>query len=60
MFLFVFVDENLADRNVRISLYMLSVALATLGASYASVPLYKVFCQATGKQVITRFSIEYT
>jgi len=27
---------------------MVSVALATLGAAYASVPLYKVFCQATG------------
>jgi len=29
-------------------MYMLSLALGTLGVSYASVPLYKVFCQATG------------
>jgi len=29
-------------------MYMLSIALGTLGVSYASVPLYKVFCQATG------------
>jgi len=27
---------------------MISIALATLGVSYASVPLYKVFCQVTG------------
>jgi len=30
------------------AMYMLAVALGTLGAAYASVPLYKVFCQATG------------
>ena len=38
----------MAERNQRLALYMLSVALATLGASYASVPLYKMFCAATG------------
>jgi len=38
----------MAERNKRLALYMLSVALATLGVSYASVPLYKLFCQATG------------
>lgn len=40
--------ESMSERNQRIAIYMVSVALATLGASYASVPLYKVFCQATG------------
>ena len=27
---------------------MLAVALGTLGVAYASVPLYRIFCQATG------------
>ena len=27
---------------------MLGVALATMGLSYAAVPLYRMFCQATG------------
>lgn len=38
----------MAERNERVGLYMAAVALGTLGAAYASVPLYKVFCQATG------------
>ncbi len=28
--------------------YLLSLAVATAGASYAAVPLYRVFCQSTG------------
>ena len=40
--------ETLAERNQRIGLYALSVVVGTLGVCYASVPLYKVFCQATG------------
>ena len=28
--------------------YVLSVAIGMFGITYASVPLYKVFCQATG------------
>lgn len=40
--------ETLAEKNKRLALYMISVALGTLGVSYASVPLYKVFCAATG------------
>jgi cytochrome c oxidase assembly protein subunit 11 len=36
------------DRNIKIASYMLAVAVGTLGAAYASVPLYKLFCQATG------------
>lgn len=30
------------------ALYFVAVAVATLGATYASVPLYRLFCQATG------------
>jgi len=41
-------SETVAERNKRVALYMISIALATLGVSYASVPLYKVFCQVTG------------
>lgn len=46
--------EELAERNNRLLLYMLSVAVGTLGLSYASVPLYKVFCQQTGFGGTTR------
>jgi cytochrome c oxidase assembly protein subunit 11 len=38
----------MSERNQTVALYMLSLAVGTLGASYASVPLYKMFCQATG------------
>jgi len=36
------------ERNVRVAWYMAAVVVGTIGATYASVPLYKVFCQATG------------
>jgi len=36
------------ERNRNLGIYMASIAIATLGVSYASVPLYKMFCQATG------------
>ncbi len=29
-------------------MYLIAVAIATVGASYAAVPLYRVFCQQTG------------
>jgi cytochrome c oxidase assembly protein subunit 11 len=35
-------------RNVRTAAIAGSVALGMLGLSYASVPLYRLFCQATG------------
>jgi cytochrome c oxidase assembly protein subunit 11 len=41
-------NRNLADRNRRIGLFALITALAMLGLGYASVPLYRMFCQATG------------
>ena len=36
------------EKNRNLGIYMASIAVATLGVSYASVPLYKMFCQATG------------
>ena len=35
------------ERNVTTLLYLISAAVATAGASYAAVPLYRVFCQTT-------------
>ena len=35
-------------RNRRVGLIALGIALAMLGLGYASVPLYRLFCQATG------------
>lgn len=36
------------ERNVTSLLYMLSLAVGTVGASYASVPLYRAYCQSSG------------
>ena len=41
--------ETMQERNQRVGLYMFSVAVGTLGVAYASVPLYKVFCQVSGR-----------
>jgi len=35
------------DKNIRLGLWAASAALFTLGLSYGSVPLYKVFCRMT-------------
>ncbi len=35
-------------RNRRVATYALTFAAAMLGLGYASVPLYRLFCQATG------------
>lgn len=39
---------NTLDRNNRTALIMAIVGLAMLGLAFASVPLYRAFCQATG------------
>ena len=39
---------SLDDRNRRVGLIALVAALSMLGLGYASVPLYRLFCQATG------------
>ena len=36
------------ERNQQIAWYMIAVVIGAVGATYASVPLYKIFCQATG------------
>lgn len=42
------VSADLARRNNRVAAYALAGALAMLGLGYASVPLYRLFCQVTG------------
>ena len=37
-----------SDDNTTLAIYATAVAVAVAGLSYAAVPLYKVFCQATG------------
>lgn len=37
-----------SEKNSRVGMYLVSLAIATLGLSYAAVPMYKVFCRATG------------
>ena len=40
--------RNLISRNRRLALISFSVAAGMVGASYAAVPLYEIFCQVTG------------
>lgn len=48
------------ERNRTTLLYLISAAIATVGASYAAVPLYRVFCQSTssGGTVKTGHDVE--
>jgi cytochrome c oxidase assembly protein subunit 11 len=39
---------SLESRNRRVGLYALGLALAMIGLGFASVPLYRLFCQVTG------------
>jgi cytochrome c oxidase assembly protein subunit 11 len=41
-------DAETERRNLRVGLLAFIGALAMLGLGYASVPLYRLFCQATG------------
>ena len=41
-------QPELAARNRRVGLMALAFACAMLGLGYASVPLYRLFCQVTG------------
>jgi cytochrome c oxidase assembly protein subunit 11 len=36
------------ERNIQVAWYAAAVVVGAVGATYASVPLYKMFCQATG------------
>jgi len=40
--------EAAADKNNSHALYIVSAAIGFVGLSYAAVPLYQAFCQATG------------
>lgn len=40
--------DNMNNMNMRVAYYAGAVAVTIFGISYASVPLYKVFCQVTG------------
>lgn len=42
------VTASLEHRNRRVGFTFLVVALAMLGLGFASVPLYRIFCQVTG------------
>ena len=44
----VALQPELAARNRRVGLMALAFACAMLGLGYASVPLYRLFCQVTG------------
>ncbi len=41
-------NNDMARRNLRVGLMAFAGALAMLGLGYASVPLYRLFCQVTG------------
>lgn len=41
-------DAQIRQRNKSLAAWALAIALGTVGLSYASVPLYRVFCQVTG------------
>lgn len=40
--------KSTADKNKNMLMYLLSLTVFVLGSSYAAVPFYKMFCQATG------------
>ncbi len=40
--------DDIGRRNLRVGLMAFAGALAMLGLGYASVPLYRLFCQVTG------------
>jgi len=41
-------SSTTAERNVAVAWYAVAAVIGALGATYAAVPLYKVFCQTTG------------
>ena len=41
------------ERNLTTLLYLFSLAILTTGASYAAVPLYRVFCQVRWNNLLT-------
>ncbi len=51
-------EQTQGSRNTRTGLIFLGVALAMLGMGYASVPLYRLFCQVTGIDGTTQRATE--
>jgi cytochrome c oxidase assembly protein subunit 11 len=51
-------DLALEQKNRNLGLIWLAVALAMLGLGYASVPLYRLFCEVTGFQGTTQRATE--
>ena len=47
-------DDGSSGRNASLAAGMFAVALGAVGLSYAAVPLYRMFCQATGFGGTTR------
>lgn len=41
-------NASTQDLNVQLAWYATAIVVGVVGATYASVPLYKVFCQTTG------------
>lgn len=41
-------SSSTEERNQQVAWYGAAMVIGALGATYASVPLYKIFCQATG------------
>ena len=41
-------DSDLTRKNARTGLIVLAVVIGMIGLSFASVPLYRLFCQVTG------------
>ena len=53
-------QEDLNSKNMDVAYYMTALSIAIFGLSYASVPLYKAFCQMTGFGGTTRRADENT
>lgn len=41
-------EAEIYERNKNLAAWAMAIVLGTVGLSYASVPLYRVFCQVTG------------
>ena len=42
------IHQTTAERNKTTVTYLVSLCILTVGASYAAVPLYRIFCQSSG------------
>tara|TARA_R110000868_G_scaffold76499_2_gene219905 strand:- start:48912 stop:49475 length:564 start_codon:yes stop_codon:yes gene_type:complete len=49
--------KPLRDKNARVAMFAGVAALAMVGAAFASVPLYSLFCQVTGYGGTTRVAV---